>query len=81
MKKLNIWDSSFLAANYNIASQAVAKITKVCEGGVDVNTLPPSMFPTESLYNICAGFTAMYETLLDQQLLKAGNKKQANQIH
>ena len=84
MKKLNVWDSSVLASNYNVANQALAKLAIICsniEGDVNLKDLPPSMFPTEALYNLCIAYTVIYDTLVEHQLLNTGNKKPTNQIH
>ena len=85
MNKLNVWDSSFLAENYNVASQAVTRLIAVAESleeSVELSALPPSMFPTETLYNICVGYMAMHDALSEHKLLSSGNgKKPSSKIH
>jgi hypothetical protein len=43
--------------------------------------LPHSMIPSETLYEIVAGYHTLFNAVLDNDLLKSGNKRQNNSLH
>jgi hypothetical protein len=64
--KFNSADQGTLTANYENCAQFVA-IIENHEG-----ELHPSIVPTDMLYDICTTYLAMYDTLVEHSLLKAG---------
>lgn len=78
-----IWDSESLQQSLQTALQIRTKIEEVCiQAGVSPYALPESLVPSVDLYNLVAGYEAMYSKLLDYDLVKTGNlKSNRNNIH
>lgn len=61
-----------------------AKILELFKNTEDAKTLddlPPSMIPTDMLYDVAVCFEGMYDTLLKAQLIKAGHITTSKQTH
>jgi len=74
MHKFRIWDSEALASSLKIAIQMRAKINEIAiENKVPINSVPQSLVPTSILYDLIVCYEAMYNKLLDNDLVKTGN--------
>jgi hypothetical protein len=76
-RKLRIWDIKAITTILASITQMQEKIETVLESMTDKETtldqLPPSLVPTELLYDIAICYSAMYELLEKEQLIKSGN--------
>ena len=77
-RKLRIWDAKAL---YTVLSRAIEFRTTIEEMMSDNGMLPPSLVPTDELYNLVAAYEVMYDLLLKEQLIKTGNPKPTTTIH
>jgi len=79
MRKFRIWDSAKLAKNLKIAIQIRAKIQEIAiESKVPINEVPQSLVPTSTLYDLTVCYEALYNKLLDLDLVETGDFKQPN---
>lgn len=78
MKKLRTWDSKALADGYVVSAQFKQHIKEIYGklNTTSISELPPSLIPSEILYELVCGFGIMYNNLVNQDLLNTGNKKQ-----
>lgn len=81
--KFNIWDSITLQDTVKHAIQIRGKIAQICtQHNVVPSQLPPSMVPTDYLFDIVIAFEALYNKLLEHNLAKTGNlNSDRNNIH
>jgi hypothetical protein len=81
--KLRTWDSKILSDTYVVLQQIQAGIEEITTkvGAHSLADLPNSMIPTENLYAITLCYEAMYDKLLEYDLLVTGNKKPSSTIH
>jgi hypothetical protein len=83
-RKLRVWDSKALTQILQVVTQFQEKIYGVIsnmEKGTDVSALPPSLVPTDMLFDIAECYIAMYEILETEHLIKSGNAKPTTTIH
>lgn len=81
-RKFRFWDSKALFQTLERVSQIKHTIEARCvEEKVGPDMLPMSIVPSDVLYDIAACYEAMYDKLLDEELLVAGYSKQTNTYH
>ena len=82
-KEFRIWDSISLQDAVKHAIQIKSKITQICvEHNATPQQLPHSLVPTDHLYDLAVCCEAMYEKLIEYELVKTGNlKSNRNNIH
>ena len=80
-RKFRAWDNKLLFEVYQQTSQITATIEGKCNPETSPDMLPPSMVPTDILYNIASCFDAMYLKLLEEDLLTAGYPKMSKTAH
>lgn len=75
--KLKPWNSKTLHDALVLSTQIQETIEHLCEEyEVDkLDDLPDSLVPTSKLYLLVGCYTAVYETLLNNELIKSGNPK------
>ena len=83
VKPFRVWDSATLQDTVKCAIQIKQKVDEIClENKVVATQLPNSLIPTAQLYDLAVTFIAIYERLLDHDLVKTGNlKSNRNNIH
>ena len=84
MRKFRIWDSQELSKNLKTAIQIRGKIQDIAlETGVPITAIPQSLVPTSTLYDLTVCYEAMYNKLLNLDLVETGNLKQPhkNNLH
>ena len=83
IRPFRVWDSTTLQDNIKNAVQIRDKINTICtDNKVTPLQLPNSLVPSAHLYDLSVAFIAMYEKLLDYDLVKTGNlKSNRNNIH
>jgi hypothetical protein len=59
----------------------ILELFKNTEDAKTINDLPPSMIPTDLLYDIAVCYEGMYDTLIKAQLIKAGHITTSKQVH
>lgn len=79
--KFRHWDNKLLFQGYEQVSQILAKIEEQVDDNYLPEDMPMSMIPSNIIYDISAGYMAMYEKLLEQELLEAGYPKSTNTYH
>lgn len=81
-KKFRIWDSIQLHETVKHSIQLRAKLEQICiENDKQVHELPDSLVPSDMLYMLVASNEAMYNKLLQQDLLKTLNPTTNINIH
>ena len=81
-EKFRVWDSIHLHETAKHSIQFRAKLEQLCiENQQDLAELPDSLIPSELLYMLVTSIEAMYNKLLDQDLLKTLNPKQNPNLH
>lgn len=82
-KTFRTWDSITLQETVKHAIQIKAKINQICiEHDATPQQLPHSLVPTDHLYDLAVCFEAMYDKLIEYDLVKTGNLKfNRNNIH
>ena len=81
-KKFRIWDSIQLHETVKNCMQLRFKLEEICiEQQKQLAELPDSLMPSELLYMIVASNEAMYNKLLEQDLLKTLNPTTNINIH
>lgn len=83
MRKFRIWDSAELAKNLKTAIQIRAKIQEIAiESKTTIANVPQSLIPTSVLYDLTVCYEALYNKLLELDLLESGNfKTDKNNLH
>lgn len=84
MRKFRIWDSQELFKNLKTAIQIRAKIQELAiETKSPIYNMPQSLVPTSMLYDLTVCYEAMYNKLLDLDLVETGNLKtqSKNNLH
>jgi|688.fasta_scaffold1006953_2 hypothetical protein len=80
--KFRVWDSIQLHETVKHSIQFRAKLEQLCiENNQDLTELPDSLVPSVILYMLVASNEAMFNKLLEQDLLKTLNPKQNPNIH
>lgn len=82
MKDFKIWDSAVLAQVLSLANQIQANISEIAvkTGTHALSNLPPSTLPTQTLYELCLCYEAMYNKLMEYDLLTTGNIKSTSTL-
>ena len=83
MTKIRAYESAVLADNYNILSQMLEKLNAAIEDS-DLSKLkntPPSVVPTETIYNIAVCYSVMYDALVQHELLNLGQNHKSKSTH
>lgn len=81
-RKCNIWDSAFYNELLNNTVQITHNIDKVSkETNIPISSMKPLLLPAHLVYEICEGYTQMYNKLLKEQLLVTANLKSNPIIH
>lgn len=78
VKPFRAYDAQVLTDTYNVLSQMQQKIEGLIatsENIKDSSDLPNSLVPTNTLYSIALCYTAIYELLLADHLIKNGHHK------
>jgi len=80
--KFRLWDSIHLHETIKYSVQFRAKLEEVCiQNQKQLDELPDSLVPSALLYMLVISNEAMYNKLLEQDLLKTLNPKQNLNIH
>lgn len=82
-RKFRIWDNKTLFNTYLQAIQVKDKIEELCnENQTPVAMLPDSVIETATLYTILSSYEAMYDKLLEEDLISSGfSSKSSKQYH
>ncbi len=80
-RKFRIWDNTSIYQSYEQAAQIMFNIEQVCGDAQNPEDLPKSVIPSEVLYDIAAHYVAMYEKLLEEELITCGYPKSTTTKH
>jgi hypothetical protein len=80
-RKFRLWDNKTLFQTLQSSLQLKDLIEEKCGTELTPEELPMSVVPTEMLYDIVICFEAMYEKLLNEELLVAGYPKSSKSYH
>jgi len=81
-ERFRIWDSIQLHETIKYSIQFRAKLEQLCvDNKTELNNLPDSLVPSALLYMLVISNEAMYNKLLEQDLIKTLNPKQNLNIH
>ncbi len=80
-RKYRVWDNKLLFQTYEQCIQIKTKIEDKCDESTGPEHLPPSLIPTDSLYELVACYESMYEKLLEEELLVCGYPKSTKSYH
>jgi hypothetical protein len=73
-RKFRIWDSKAIFQSLERVIQLQTKIEEKLEGN-EIEDLPMSMIPTHIIYELAVCYEAMYDKLVDEQLITEGYPK------
>lgn len=80
--KFRVWESIQLHETLKHSIQFRAKLEQLCvENQQDLTQLPDSLIPSAILYMLVASNEAMYNKLLEQDLIQTLNPKQNTNLH
>lgn len=77
-RKFRHWDNRLLFQTLEKAVQIKGKIDESCGLELNPEDLPMSVVPTNILYDIAICYEAMYEKLLEEELIVSGYPKSSN---
>jgi hypothetical protein len=80
-RKFRHWDNKLLFDVYQKAVQISGKIEEKCNDEVSPDMLPESLIPTDMLYDLTSCFEAMYDKLMEEELVTAGFPKSSKTNH
>lgn len=81
-RKFRVWDNKLLFQTYQQSIQIKEKIEQICGDDKNPEDLPHSAIPTDVLYTVMACYEAMYDKLLEEDLLQAGfSSKSSKSYH
>ena len=81
-ERFRVWDSIKLHETIKYSIQFRAKLEQLCiDNKIELNNLPDSLVPSALLYMLVISNEAMYNKLLEQDLIKTLNPKQNLNIH
>lgn len=81
-RKFRLWDNKLLFQTYQQVIQIKETIEDRCGNELLPGDLPTSAMSTDVLYNIVACYEALYDKLLEEELLQAGySSKQSKSYH
>lgn len=83
MKKLRVWNSAVLTSVLNTSTQIQAGVGNLAinTGVQSLSDLPPSLIPTETLYELCLCYDMLYAKALEHDLLSTGNIKSTSSLN
>jgi len=82
MDKFRHWDNKLLFLTLQKVIQVREKIETACiQNKVPPKALPLSMIPTDALYEVVTCYEAMYDALLEKELLVCGFTKAPPTYH
>lgn len=79
--KFRTIDTVGLTDSLEHAIQFSSKVEELLSGSGSIDNLPPSIVPTEVLYNLSCGYEILYNRLMEYELLKAGYPKTLHTYH
>lgn len=80
--KFRIWDSLHIHDTVNHGIQLRTKLEQLCaESNKTLEELPDSLIPSNLLYMLVVSNEAMYNKLLERDLIETLNPKQNLNIH
>ena len=71
-RKFRVWDNKLLFQTLQQSIQVKEKIEELCGDKLNPEDLPPSVVPTDTLYTILACYEALYDKLMEEELLQCG---------
>lgn len=81
-RKYSLWESRFLTKNLELSMTIVDSLSKESDNlGISLAKMPNSELSTEDLFNIASCNIMMYDRVLDEELIKSGNKKASTTTH
>lgn len=81
-RKFRHWDNKLIFQSLQKALLIKARIEKTCyENQVNPEQLPMSMMPSDVLYDMVACYEAMYDKLLEEELIVSGFPKSPPTYH
>lgn len=81
-RKFRLWDNKLLFQTYQQVVQIKDKIESKCGDEMLPSQLPTSAMSTDVLYNMVCCYEALYDKLLEEELLQAGyTKNQSKSYH
>ena len=80
-RKFRVWDNKLIFTTLQKVIQISGKIEEKCTNEISPDMLPMSMVPTDILYDITACFEAIYDKLLEEELVTAGYQKSTQSLH
>lgn len=81
-RKFRVRDNTFLFETLQKAIQLTSKVDALCiEKECVVEDLDKSLLPTHILYDIALCYEAMYDKLLEEELVTCGYPKQDKNTH
>lgn len=80
-KKFRHWDNIVLFTVLENALQFKEQIESMCVDGITPDMLPPSVIQTSKVYDIVACYAAMYDKLMEHDLVDAGYPKTTIKLH
>lgn len=80
-RKFRFWDNRLLFQTLEKAIQVKENIEARCTEDVNPQDLPMSIIPTAVLYDIAICYEAMYDKLLEEELIVAGYPKSSKSYH
>ena len=82
MSKFRIWDSIQIHETVKYGIELRTKLEQLCfENNKSLDELPESLIPSSLLYMLVASNEAMYNKLLERDLIETLNPKQNPNIH
>jgi hypothetical protein len=82
MSKFRIWDSIQIHETVKYGVELRTKLEQLCyENSKSLDELPESLVPSGLLYMLVASNEAMYNKLLERDLIETLNPKQNPNIH
>lgn len=80
-RKFRFWDNKLLFQTLEKAIQVKDNIEQKCGTTLIPEQLPMSIIPTNVLYDIAICYEAMYDKLLEEELIVAGYTKSTKSYH
>lgn len=80
-RKFRFWDNKLLFQTLEKTLQLKNKIDEACGKELNPEDLPMSVLPTHIVYDIALCYEAMYEKLMEEQLVVAGYPKSSKSYH
>lgn len=81
VRKFRVWDSNFINSVLEKSQQIKYNIENLAKEAGEVSDLPKSVVPTEFLHNLVSCYEAVFNLLLDHDLVSAGYPKKSSTLH